>query len=140
MDWLNGMIECKDCNKRFCEECQDEGFLDFIDQLCEECDEKRIRAALHAESEERRLLDDLWYQVTMKQSMSGVFNECLMDYDFIVEGNEMSKVLKKKYNKNRRKEKSKSYWIRKNDKKGNRKYNERPNQRNLLMFMLKNEI
>ena len=114
-EWLDELKKCKACNKR----------------LCKSCNESRS----HYVSCE---------QFVREQSQKGVFNEYLMDSDCMMNANGISKKLKKKYNKTRRerrdKNQCKSYWNRKNDKRGNRKYNQRSSRRNLVLFMLKNEI
>merc|ERR1712228_526456 len=126
--WLNEMIECKQCNKRFCKECQENGTLgEYLfskrDSLhvcfgqtsetmsknqCGKCLKRKIskewmsglskcnicRTRVCRECAGAGFHSDLCYGNAFKQSRNGVFNECLMDYKFIVDGNQTKKMLK----------------------------------------------
>jgi len=150
-EWLHDMIECKHCNKRFCKKCQENGSLGR--HLFSQKDSLHVcsfsQREINTACDRSDSLQTIWAMLasyrfnqkhdTFDQNDDAVLNECLMDYNFIVSGNEMSKVLKK-YNKTRRRKKRKSYWDRKNDKRGNQRYNQRSNQKKLLLFIIKNEI
>ena len=57
-------------------------------------------------------------------------NENLMDYDFILSHNKKHNFYKKRIQrKTHKKQKSKSFWKRQNDKKGNQKYYKTQNKK-----------
>merc|ERR1712110_602370 len=117
-------------NKRFCKKCQENGSLGKhlysqrnLSHICSfsqrdintACDRSNALLTIWAILASYRFNQT---HETIEQKDDGLFNECLMDYNFIMDENKRTKV----HNKTRRRKKIKSYWTRKSDKKENRKY------------------